>query len=568
MYCRAVKIALSVIFWLAVFFIYLTPIELGDIWWHLSAGRWIWERFELPGADPFSFTPVHDETFVLRAFWLCQVLLYGASRLAGIQGLVVLKAAVFTFTLAVLYRRARSSAGIPAIAGYLLIVPAAYLSVQYDEIRPQTFSFIFFSVLLFALEKGRRTMGGEKHSHQLYTWSLPLLMTVWANMHPGFVIGCLFIVLAGVEHALRSLRRGSERVNRGFLAGCLAAVCASAFLNPNGPEAFRRSYAMLAGSLRGGTSIHEHLPAREFAAFTASEHYYYVLIGFIALGALSFLYRFARDRRIPVTHACIFAALAFISLKTFRMGFFFAIAVTPSLAGNVAPLFRAQPWSATAARSLVAGASVAAALFLLLPRTLLTRPLMNPDIFPEKALSFLERERLPGNVYHPYEWGGYFSWRLYPRYMVFVDGRAVGPLREHRLVLSAGLQWEEILRKHDVNTVVYWPLLPYKKHVPPLLFALLRDEGWSPVYWDLRSVIFVRKPLAERPIGKDSVWKLLASMIRNNIAEDPDEPANHVALGELYLERGLARYARDSFRRALALEPANKQASSYLEALE
>jgi hypothetical protein len=567
MYCKAVKMAASVTFWLAVFLAYLTPVELGDIWWHLSAGRWIWEWFELPGTDPFSFTPAHDEKFVLRGFWLCQVLLYGVSRLAGIHGLVVLKAAVFTLTLAVVHRHSRSSAGIPAIAGYLLIVPAAYLSVQYDEIRPQAFSFLFFSVSLFMLEKGRRTAGKEESSRQLYLWTLPPLMTLWANMHPGFVIGCLFIVLAGVEHAFRSFRRGAGRVNRGFLASCLAAVFSSA-LNPNGFEAFGRAYAMLAGSLRGGAPIHEHLPTREFATLTAAEPYYYALIAFIALGALSFLYRIAKDRKIPVMHVCIFAALAFMSLKTFRMGFFFIIAVTPSLAGNVAVLIRARPWSGRSAGVLVAGASVATALFLLLPRTLFTRPLMNPEIFPEQALSFIEREGLPGNLYHPYEWGGFFTWRLYPRYRVFIDGRAIGPLREHAQVLSAGPQWGELLRKHNVNTVVYWPLLPYRKHVPPLLFALLGDDGWSPVYWDLRSVIFVRRPLADEPIGKDSVWELLASIIRNNIAQNPDDPAHHAALGELYLKRGLVGYARDSFRRALSLDPANKKASSYLKVLD
>jgi hypothetical protein len=567
MYCRAVKIATSVIFWSALFLIYATPVELGDIWWHLGTGQWMWERFELPAADPFSFTPAHDEQFVLRGFWLCQALLHGVFRLAGIHGLIVLKAFLFTLTFAVLYRHARRSTGIPAITGYLLIVPAACLSVQYDEIRPQAFSFLFFSLTLSMLEGARRTTNGKEHSHRWYLWSLPPLMALWANMHPGFVIGSLFVALAGMEHALRSFRRAPESMNRGFLTSCLATLSASA-LNPNGPEAYRRAYAMLAGSFHGRAPIHEHLPAREFAAFTASEHYYYALVALIALGVFSFLYRFAKDRRVNITHLCIFAALSLLSLKTFRMGFFFAIAVTPFLAGNMAPLLRARLWSGKAATVLVAGAAVATALFLLLPRTLFTRPLMNPEIFPEKALSFIEREGLPGNIYHPYEWGGYFIWRLYPRYRVFIDGRAIGPLREHGQVLSAGPRWKDILRKHDVNTVVYWPLLPYRKRVPPLLFALLGDDGWSPVYWDIRSVIFVRRHLARETIRKDSVWELLASLIRNNVTQDPDEPAHHVALGELYLERGLVTYARDSFRRALSLDPANGRASSYLQVLE
>ena len=44
--------------------------------------------------------------------------------------------------------------------------------------------------------------------------------------------------------------------------------------------------------------------------------------------------------------------------------------------------------------------------------------------FPAAAVAFLSREHPPGPILNHYNWGGYFIWKLYPEYRVFMDGRA------------------------------------------------------------------------------------------------------------------------------------------------
>jgi len=44
-------------------------------------------------------------------------------------------------------------------------------------------------------------------------------------------------------------------------------------------------------------------------------------------------------------------------------------------------------------------------------------------VFPRGAVEFLERNPLPGRLFHVYAWGGYLLYRL-PDRPVFIDGRA------------------------------------------------------------------------------------------------------------------------------------------------
>ena len=38
--------------------LFYMPIEIEDVWWHLSTGRWIMNHFSVPLADPFSFSSI------------------------------------------------------------------------------------------------------------------------------------------------------------------------------------------------------------------------------------------------------------------------------------------------------------------------------------------------------------------------------------------------------------------------------------------------------------------------------------------------------------------------------
>ncbi len=529
--------------------------EIGGFWWHLSTGQWIVDNLSIPKADPFTVTSTgKDISFVLSAFWLCQSIYALLHNVFGLQGIIILKAATFALVFLTLVRLNRGT-----LTTYVVLLPVVYVATFYTESRPQTFSFLFFALALYLLETGR-TAYKERRALPRSLYLLPVLMLLWANIHPGFVIGLPLIGAYLFEVLVLAVNRSPRPPLAGFvLIGTISVVIS--VLNPNGLEAVLLTARMLDTT----PAIHEHLPLKEFAEFTGGKGLYYALVSLIAMGFASFALRW---KKLDLLHLAIFAVLSYLSLKTFRAGFFFSIFAVAAISRNLSCL-RVPPQLKGKTAAIVAASALTAVLFMIiLPRTIIMRPLLAEGIFPEKAAEYIEEKQLPPNIYHPYEWGGYLIWKFYPQYKVFIDSRSIGSVEDYNRVLDADPDWEKILQKYGINTVLYWPLLPYRADVPPILFELQRHSGWSPVYWDSRSVIFVRSTLAKTPIKKDAVWELMTSLVLLRVQQFPADPDNYNSLGEIYAHSGHRALAAEAFRKALSMDPENTRAARNLQSLQ
>ena len=146
--------------------VFLVPASNPDLFWHLSAGKWIVENFSIPRADFLSFTrsgaPWHDFE------WLAQVLYYGVYAGFGFAGLWLLKVALLAAAgalfVSAIPRERRPS---------WLVAWAACMFVRAD-IRPELFSLLFFTLLT------TRTLSPAA---TLATFAL------WSNLHAGFLFG-------------------------------------------------------------------------------------------------------------------------------------------------------------------------------------------------------------------------------------------------------------------------------------------------------------------------------------------------------------------------------------------
>ena len=82
-----VFVLMSVVFVLAA-----RPVSDPDFWWHLRAGKLIWETRAVPHADIFSATLAGREWVAHE--WLSEVLMYLVNQAFGYTGLVVFFALV------------------------------------------------------------------------------------------------------------------------------------------------------------------------------------------------------------------------------------------------------------------------------------------------------------------------------------------------------------------------------------------------------------------------------------------------------------------------------------------
>ena len=127
------------------------------------------------------------------------------------------------------------------------------------------------------------------------------------------------------------------------------------------------------------------------------------------------------------------------------------------------------------------------AAFPPLPRT---ANQFDANIFPVKAVDWLQTHPQNGEMFNQFAWGGYLLYRMWPEKTVFIDGQTdfygESLTREYSQVISLENGWQDTLKKYNVS----WAIIPPDQ---PLTRALSEEMKWLVVYQDNTAVI-LHKP--------------------------------------------------------------------------
>jgi hypothetical protein len=472
MYKKVYPLTVAGIF-LAILLVSISPVSDSDLWWHLASGKYIVESGNIPRADIFSHTVQGKEW--LDHEWLSQVVFYEMYDLWGFWGVVMVKSSAVLIAFFFLYRRTSISNGKAATVITLLAV----VLVSHDAwlARPMIFSFMFLSIFLFVLERGK------------YLWSLPLLTILWANLHGGFILGLLILFL----YAAGSTLAGDPRGARG-LAIIFAASALASLFNPNTYRlliypfqyAFNTTHAMFISEWQSPV----------FHTFSAYEAL--ILLTIVAL---------ALKKGLGATEVILLAVFTHLSLFAVRNVSLYGLVCAPIIIGHLESGIKDLQAIYTPAVRLVdrfgpafeksfipgfvyTGIVLSFALFLSPylsgAHTLDAGP---APIYPEGAVDYLIENKPPGNLYNRYGWGGYCIWTLYPEYRVFIDGRAdlYGDfIYDYLKVHRAQEGWNDTLDEYKVSVV----LTGKGDQVDVLLKA---SPEWELAYQDDIAVVYLPK---------------------------------------------------------------------------
>ncbi len=510
--------ALAALFLVYVFLLALKPLADPDLWWHLATGRWITENRALPAEDPFSYTTgslSEESVRAARAQWLGQVAFYLAYLAGGYSGLAFFRGLLIALPFVFLYASSIRKGVHPLPVLSCLAFPLFFVALtNYNTFeRPQAFSFVLALLVLALLEKTRREGRGP------WMWLLPPLMLLWANLHGGYIVGVVIICAYAAGDALNRAARmaGVKAVEEpspypsAFFLTSLACV-AAAGLNPAGYIPLKvlvRTAAGVLGMGGGGTGIvmAEVLEYKSLWYHYKKLHELWPLLVacfyFFALASLAMKY--VVKRRLDFAEMLVSAFLLFFGLYyargvnfTLILLAFFACGSLASLSG----LKRVFPPLALVLVFVWAAAHAAVKT----PWELNPRPprYWVSDVYPERAVRFLEEHEVEGPIFNALEWGGYLIFRAYPRYRVFIDGRELSS-RANRDYLEAGRAgpaWKEILDAYGVE-VVLMPLINRINGMPtPLLYRMAGEEGgwWRLVYLRGNEAVFVRDGAKNRAV--------------------------------------------------------------------
>lgn len=457
------------------------PVTDPDVWWHLRTGQLILETHKLIGSDPYSFTR-SGQPWVDHE-WLTQILMFGLYRLAGWGALVTAFSAVIAAALFLVFVR---SPGHPYIAGVVTLW-GAFASIPSWGVRPQMLTFLFASVLLLILELS------DKHPHLL--WCLPPLMLLWVNLHAGYATGIALLALflvgdmldASVGFDSWSIVRARLKMRATILGLCLAVIP----LNPYGWSMYRYPFETLQS--RAMQSYIGEWLSPDFHQGKYAPALLLVLATLV-LPALS-------PRQLRPREILLLLTVTFAAFRSVRHIPIYILVTVPIVAALTEAWFGqnslAKRWAAAATLTqpkLVVNAVLLAGFlaFTVARLTYVTgrQPETERTSFPEEAAEFLLAQPTLGPVLNHYNWGGYFIWKLYPHYAVYIDGRAdvYGDSFMDDFASTYYLQgssWRGPLLRWGIRTIVMPP-------DAPLIVALRATPEWKAVYAGPQAVILTR----------------------------------------------------------------------------
>jgi hypothetical protein len=522
-----------------VLFVYIFSADMGislndpDVWWHLKTGDYILENWEVPDVDPFAYTtprPLSQSQKIgLRSQWLGQVIFNLSERMGGMMGIGILRNLLIIMPGIVLYIwLARRGIG-PLTAITVTSIPAFFLGMElfYAFERPQGLSFFIVLMIIITLERLRRkcTSPGKDISFIL----LPLLTALWSNIHAGFIVGNMIIIIYAVSEFLRfgynKARRTDEPTMRpSFYIICAVAILTS-FLNPNTYHVFY-SYASglfsmfmkdLQRTMGGGSGSWVREVVLEYKPlyyFYKHLEYYWLLFywAFTVLLYASMILKYILRRRFDLAEF-ISVSLVVAFANMYARGIMFSLTVMPLYMGKTIlelrpPEIRFRHLSKAVAAAVLA-VTIGFCTYSYTKNPKLFKPRLTKNWvtpwYPTHLSSFILANPIAPPMYNYYTWGGYLIWRTYPKYQVFIDGRAIDDWinRTADSILKTQPGWMSQLEAYNINFVVIPTIFRESGHIIPLAVALVYEEEWKLVFIANNSAVFVK----DKPINRDIIFK-------------------------------------------------------------
>ena len=469
-----------------------------DLFARVAVGRLIQVHGEVVAHDPFAYTLT--KPVWIDHEWLSGVVFHALSQAGGDGALLLFKLVICALSIWLLFkaRLSDSQEGAAAVPA-LLLMAATSAHIWTSTVRSQVFTYLFVPFFLYAF---------VRHAREGKRWvliPLPLIMAFWVQAHGGFVVGLGFLSIFVLERTWRSAHP-IWPVWASFL-GCLAA----SWLSPYAGTSFWR-YILEAVSMdRPGVTEWDALPL--FSLGALAPHLFVLLIGVgivrargaagvdrfawvLLLLSLYFGYRHQRLVAILMMVSYVF----FSDLMARALGAA-RTSATPWYRTSLSRGFGLAQWLAV--HALV----VACSLNLLSSGLALEyRP------YPVAALEWLWSHRPGGKLLVGFNQGSYALWRLYPRFLVSLDGR-----------------YEEVYPQTTVRSVeeALDPSSPFHEEslravLPDFILVRTRydqvdpdrgfGEGWQLIFQDEQYAILeaageTPAPVAGPGIGEVDIWR-------------------------------------------------------------
>jgi hypothetical protein len=456
----------------------------------IDTNRW---AYTLPTETPYQYQS-----------WLSEIFLYGLWWLGNVPLLTLTRTVVVTASYGLVAWLAwRTTRQGKAVALALLL--AALIGWNNWTLRPQTLALLPGAAFIVVL-------GGYRAGLMSARWLLllPLVMMLWVNGHGSFLLGVGLVGLAWVGTIMTAVRGTPNTATRarqqiGPLTLASGATLLATFVNPQGPGIFPYVHMMITQRSLLQWFV-EWFPPQNTLGLANTGFWFFALLFLLAVLMAS------GPERPEATDLLWYVALGWLAIGGVRYAIWFALALLPLLAQQLAPLFarsRARPAAPgfVVGYMLVGVALVVATLPWFQPARAMAPsarhlfatagnyPFLLSSTTPVGATNWLAHHPLEGRFWADMSYTSYTIWRL-PHKQVFAD---------LRVELFPETIWKEYFAisrgdERSLEVIEQWQIthLMVDTHWQPSLVSLLSETpGWCVPYQDMRAIVFVRCDLLE-----------------------------------------------------------------------
>ncbi len=540
--------ALVVVSFLLITTLLSTKIFTSDYGIHLSTGRYIVEKMEIPHIEFLTY-PMQGQPQSYEEMGF-QVILYVVFKYLGSYGvsLFILSCASLSFFFLYKAMRAREIRPYVILLTMLLFVFPFRVRLQP---RPESIIYLFCSFLIYGL-----SLFYYRNNRKII-YSFPFLFLAWGNIHPSTLMGLGIVGAYGTQSLVMVAKEKFQReAMKRFLYIPLLVfgLCvAGSMISRHGAGSITTPLSIMANmTVMQNTS--ELISVKNSSFYPPYKLLLVLTIGFSVMGGIAFRLKLhdiitgVYGMRLPLQVA---RGMAFMSLLTIPL---FASSVDGALkkleelirrrerkslpppdlqagsggrAGKGKKPKRRNPedLKGKAARSLpleprMSGAKRWTAVISIVPVLFClvigvgsyyvsykTYDIVEPGIgvtehkFSFRSVDFLRDLDIRGNMFNFFDIGGFLEWQLHPRKLTFIDGRGSSwpSFTDHQVITSAMGNLEGIFSKYNMTYIVT-KAVDSSGMVLPLISYLSNSKDWELVFSDGLAVVFVKNIPENRQI--------------------------------------------------------------------
>lgn len=452
-----------------------------DLGRHLKLGEIIWQTKNVPLTNLFSYT--YPDFPFINSHWLFEVLVYLGQQTLGLQTVLVLKIISILLTVWLVLKN------VPKNQYLLLPIGFIFLHVlrERTELRPEIFSFLLTALTIYILEKYDKTK-----SRLIYL--LPIVQLIWVNAHIYFIVGLILQGIFLVHFTYAYLRLHPKGVKLKLLIIIFLLSVVASLLNPSTIKGFLNP--LLYGTNYGYTIVeNQTIFLLENIGFRDPNFLFAKIAAIIILLSIATA---VFKKRLEVKNlglASVGLVLALMNVRS--LPYLALISLSPVLQNFGIP--KSKLWAKLLIMLTVPILLYESFLYLNGDYYKYTDSGTEPKlIFKESAknaLDFVLKNDLPQPIFNNFDIGSYITYKGWPKYRIFVDGRPGEYPKEffqnvYIPMQSSTQKFAEINKQHGFKTIIFshTDQTPWGK---AFLSSVLKDTNWKTVYIDDFMIVLV-----------------------------------------------------------------------------